>query len=121
MSNVLTWFEIPATNFDRAVAFYSTILDKELSTMDFMGVPNAMFPVDGTEQRFGAIIADSKHAPSASGTLVYFNVKDIGEVLERVEPAGGKIEMPATSIGDPGTIAIIHDTEGNRVGLNMLN
>lgn len=121
MSTVLTWFEIPATDFERAVIFYSTILGKEIPTMDFMGVPNAMFPVDGTEQRFGAIVANREHAPSTSGTLVYFNVDDLDQVLARVEPAGGTIEMPATSIGDPGSIAIVHDTEGNRVGLNMLN
>lgn len=121
MATVLTWFEIPSTDFDRAVTFYSTILDTEIRTMDFMGIPNGLFPVGDTEQSFGAIIASSDHAPSASGTLIYFHVDDLAQVLERVEPAGGTIELPATPIGDPGTIAIIHDTEGNRIGLNARN
>jgi predicted enzyme related to lactoylglutathione lyase len=40
-------------------------------------------------------------------------------VVARVEPAGGQVVVPETPIGDPGTIAVIIDSEGNRVGLHQ--
>jgi uncharacterized protein len=35
-----------------------------------------------------------------------------------VDPAGGMILQPKFSIGEPGWIAMIRDTEGNTVGLH---
>ena len=33
MKNVICWFEIPVVDFDRAMAFYNTILSTELQEM----------------------------------------------------------------------------------------
>ena len=69
--------------------------------------------------------ADDGHAkgevPSREGTLVYLNTHGeaaLAEVLARVVPAGGRVMMPKTSIGPQGFIAVIEDTEHNRVGLH---
>ncbi len=40
--------------------------------------------------------------------------------MARVADAGGKVALPKTDIGAPGFIAILVDTEGNRVGLHAL-
>lgn len=37
MKNAINWFEIPATDFDRAVRFYSAIYDNDMPTMDTEG------------------------------------------------------------------------------------
>ena len=44
MNNALNWFEIPSTDFDRAVMFYSTILEAPLRREVIAGTPNAILP-----------------------------------------------------------------------------
>lgn len=117
MAHTINWFEIPSVDFDRAVAFYNTIFDTTLRKEIFNNVPNAIFPAD-REDVNGAIIHDDTQ-PSTSGSLVYLNAGDqMDRIVERVEPAGGKVLLPRTSIGDPGFIALFLDTEGNKVGLH---
>lgn len=84
-----------------------------------MGVANAILPYERPGVG-GAIISDPRHLPSTGGALVYLNtVGELNTMLRRVETAGGQILMPATSIGPIGTIAVILDTEGNRIGLHQ--
>ncbi|HNP53532.1 MAG TPA: hypothetical protein PKK69_02900, partial [Ferruginibacter sp.] len=54
------------------------------------------------------------------GPLVYLNANpDVQLVLNRVEAAGGKIIVPKTEISpEYGFMAVIIDTEGNRVALH---
>lgn len=123
MNNAINWFEIPATNFERAVAFYSAVLGQELRTGEFLGVPHGFFPADEGGVA-GAVIAPppasgSPAAPSVAGTLIYLNAGfALDAMLARVEPAGGRVETPRTSIGPQGCFAIFIDSEGNRVGLH---
>jgi predicted enzyme related to lactoylglutathione lyase len=54
--------------------------------------------------------------------LIYLDAgEDLTPVLGRVEPAGGKVVVPKTSIGEHGAIAVFIDSEGNRVGLHSLH
>ncbi|MEZ4671642.1 MAG: VOC family protein [Anaerolineae bacterium] len=118
MSNAVNWFEIPAADFDRAAHFYDTILDASLHRELFGGIQHAIFS-SAREGAGGAIIYNPEVAPSSSGTVVYLNAAGkLDAVISRVEKAGGKVLMPSTHIGDPGYIAIIQDTEGNKVGLH---
>jgi uncharacterized protein len=120
MAHTINWFEIPAADFDRAVHFYNTILNIEIRKAEFMGVPNGFFPMEGDEVG-GAIVQGKDWIPGTTGTAIYLNAGDennLDKVLERVEPAGGKLLMSKTDIGDPGFIGTILDTEGNRVGIH---
>lgn len=118
MSNAINWFEIPAVNFDRAVAFYSTILNTKMRRELFMGTPNAFFPY-GEEKVGGAVIQQSGRKPGADGAIIYLNVSgQLDAVLSRVESAGGRIVTPKTDLGPVGMIATILDSEGNHVGLH---
>lgn len=122
MQNTINWFEIPATDFDRAVTFYSTVLDSEIQKSEFMGEPQAFFPSDN-ESVGGAIVKSDRLTPASTGTLIYLNlgtVENLESALGRVESSGGKTLMPKTDIGDPGFIGIIQDTEGNSVGLHAM-
>jgi uncharacterized protein len=38
--------------------------------------------------------------------------------VARVEPAGGRLLVAETPIGEQGAIAIFADSEGNRIGLH---
>ncbi|HEY1016103.1 MAG TPA: VOC family protein [Herpetosiphonaceae bacterium] len=118
MTNAINWFEIPATNFERAVAFYGAVIGQELRTGEFLGVPHGFFPADERGVA-GAVVAPEDAAPGSAGALIYLNAGfELDAMLSRVEPAGGKIETPRTSIGPQGSFAIFVDSEGNRVGLH---
>jgi predicted enzyme related to lactoylglutathione lyase len=67
----------------------------------------------------GALVRDPRFRPSADGAVVYLDASaGLDGCLERVKAAGGKVLMPRTDVGAPGFIALILDTEGNRVGLH---
>ncbi|MEW5989086.1 MAG: VOC family protein [Chloroflexota bacterium] len=119
MTNVINWFEIPASDFGRAVKFYGEILGKELMTMEAGGGPYAMFQTDG-EGVGGAIAQGEFYTPSDKGVTIYFSCgEDLSPVLGRVEAAGGQVVMPKTLIDEEnGYFAFFMDTEGNRVGLH---
>jgi len=115
--SVVTWFEIPATDFDRARRFYEAILEMEIPVHDFGG-PMAVFPYEHPGVS-GCIIA-GRSQPSATGTLIYLNAGGrLDRTLELVEQAGGRIDSPKMKIDDDiGEVAHIIDSEGNRVGLH---
>jgi uncharacterized protein len=118
MQQTITWFEIPAVDFDRAVAFYSTILDVEITKSAFGGAPHGFLPA-GPGVVSGAIVLRDDLTPGSTGTVIYLNVAErMTATLERVERAGGRVILPETSIDPQGTFAFILDSEGNRIGLH---
>lgn len=120
MKNSINWFEIPTTDLARAAKFYSEILGEDIKPTREMETDMAFFPMDGTNVSGALIVGYSK--PSSEGTRVYLNCNDkMDEVLSKVEAAGGKIDMPRTSIGEYGFTAMIVDTEGNTIGLHSMN
>ncbi len=123
MDHAISWFEIPATDIERAQNFYETIFQIKMQSMDFSGVKMRMFPIDDPMEGIGGTIIDSCgfHKPSETdGPLIYLNGNpDVQIVLDRVEAAGGKITVPKKEISpEYGFMAIFTDTEGNRIALH---
>ncbi len=115
MTKLISWVEIPAADFTRAVNFYSNILKIELDPMDWGEEKMACFP--GGE---GAISFAPGFKPSENGALVSFQVSDtIEETISRIVAAGGKILQPKTKIEAEGRgwFCTFLDSEGNKVGL----
>lgn len=124
-TNVLTWFEIPVVDIDRAKTFYETILDIKMVKKGDGADEGIFFPsnpnvVQATSGRVTGVLAKStKNTPSSNGTVVYINASPtIQAVLNKVEPSGGKIVEPKAKFGPVGFIAIILDSEGNKIGLH---
>jgi uncharacterized protein len=119
MPNMINWFEIPATDFDRAVRFYGAILDAPLHIMDMDDTRMGMFPNDG-DNVSGAVVSGDGYVPGTQGALVYLSGgKDLSPMLARVVAAGGKVVVSKTRISaEFGHFALFIDTEGNRVGLH---
>ncbi len=119
--NTAVWFEIPATEFKRAVKFYHDILDVDMHEETMDGLQLGLFPHSKTSVS-GAVIYGMDFKPSKEGSIVYLNGgDDLGIALSKVEDAGGKVVIPKTHLGDDiGYIAHFIDTEGNRVGLHSL-
>ena len=121
MRNSLNWFEIPATDIERAARFYQQIFQVEMvpGPGGQSGFSMSMFPDDGGGGVGGALVVGEGYVPSASGAVVYLNCNpSLDPVLARVEAAGGQVILPRTDIGENGFYAFIIDSEGNRVGLH---
>lgn len=122
VKNALSWFEIPAADFDRARKFYSAIFDFEMP--DFVMGPNRMgfFLMEQGVGVGGAIVSGPGYTPSDTGTLVYLNGgSDLINVLNKVAGAGGTVVVPKTIITDElGYFAVFRDPEGNRVALHSM-
>jgi uncharacterized protein len=119
--HALSWFEIPATNFNRAKAFYEAVLGRTIDPM-VMGPTTMGFLSSDPNAVGGAIVYSEDAEPSTLGTTVYLNGgDDLAPMLSRVERAGGSIAVPKTEIGnDFGFFAHFIDTEGNKVGLHSM-
>ena len=120
MSNAINWFEIPATNFERAVKFYSAVLDAELQNHEMGDTRLGFFPAE--DRGVGGCVACGEgYVPSDKGSTVYLNGgDDLSVPLSRVEKAGGTVIMPKTGIGENGFIGMFSDTEGNRVAFHSM-
>ena len=125
MNNAINWFEIPTTDLNRAQKFYETIFGISMTPMDMPNLQMRMFPLnDMMTQVGGALVhSDGFHIPSATdGPLIYLNANpDVQNVLDKVAGAGGSIVVPKTEISpEYGFMAVIKDTEGNRVALHSV-
>lgn len=117
--HAIAWFEIPTIDIDRAIKFYSAILDKPMQRND-VGMPYSFFPAE-TGSVSGALIQHEEYTPSATGCVIYLDGgEDLQAIQDRVAGAGGKVIMQKTSIGEHGFVAMFIDTEGNRVGLHSM-
>ena len=122
--SALNWFEIPVSDIDRAVKFYSTVLDAEIPLIDMtaeMGSMLGMLPDRGGVG--GALVQNQQYGykPSMEGSLVYLSVDgDLDKAVNKVQGAGGQVLMPKTGLGENGFTAWIADTEGNKVGLHSM-
>ena len=123
--NVGGWFEIPVTDMERAIKFYETVFGFTLSRNQMGAMVMAWFPyVDNSIGSGGSLVYQPDfYKPSADGALIYFTAfsGDLNIELSRVEKAGGKILSPRKLIAEGfGYMALLLDTEGNRIALHSL-
>ena len=119
--NLIGWIEVPVTDMDRAKAFYEEVFNIEISIHDLGGVIMGWFPF--AEEKPGApgsLVKHEDYKPSLThGAVIYFSCIDLATELGRVESAGGAILQQKTEIGGGyGFMALIRDTEGNRIALH---
>ena len=124
-NNAISWFEIPTHDIDRAANFYEAIFNVSLIPLDLQQLKMRMFPVEDPGKGVGGALCCNKefYKPSATdGPLIYLNGNpDVQNILDKVEPAGGKIVVPKTQISpEYGYMAVFIDTEGNRVALHSI-
>ena len=123
MTNATSWFEIPTNDLDRATKFYETILGISLIPMDLPDMKMRMFPVDNPGSGIGGALVHSEgffKPTSSDGVLIYLNGNpDVQLVVDKVAAAGGSVVVPKTEISpEYGYMAVIIDSEGNRIGLH---
>jgi len=119
MQNIISWFEIPAVNFERAVNFYQTLLSIEIVQQEVLGTRMGFFPSNDNIVS-GALVQGDDYSPASDGVLVYLNGgQDLQTIMDRVENAKGKILVPKTLISEEmGYFGIFIDTEGNKMAVH---
>ena len=118
LKHYINWFDIPAYNFERAMAFYNAIYLINMEFTEVNGYSMAFFPAK--RGIGGAIVSGEGCVPNTTGPLIYLNGgRDLNIVLDRIEGAGGRVIMPKTLINEAvGYFALFLDTEGNRLALH---
>lgn len=117
MTGPLVWFDIPARDLDRAVAFCSAVLGRPVAKQQFPEVAIAVLPHE--EGEITGCLYPSDEPPAACGPLLYFSCASrLDEAIEQVEPNGGKVLKGRHPIGPYGFRALVLDSEGNRIALH---
>ncbi len=122
-NNMVGWFEIPVENMERAIGFYEEVFDLKMSRQKMGPLDMAWFPwnEEGTGSPGTLVHFPAAYKPSSDGVLIYLTAHsgDLANELSRVEKAGGKVLQGKTQISDEyGNMALILDSEGNRVALH---
>ena len=122
MNTFVSIFEIPATDINRAVEFYETILSIPIEKMEMEGIKMGVFPYEN-QAVTGVIMEEEGLQPSANGVTIYLNGgENLQTILDKVEKSGGKIIVPKTPHADEsGFFALFIDSEGNKMGLHSPN
>ena len=117
--NMVSWFEIPVTDMERAKVFYDRVFKVNITVQDFDGVEMGWFPHDGeVPGAMGSLIKNENYTPSEDGALLYFYCEDVTNELSRITASGGTIRQEKTMISpEHGFMAIFIDSEGNRIAL----
>ena len=126
MSNAICWFEIYVQDMNRAKKFYETVFQIALTPLKnpdpkmLPGMEMLAFPSSMESYGSAGALVHMPGCPSGGSTIIYFACEDCSIEANRVTVNGGRIFKPKMPIGEHGFIALIHDTEGNMIGLHSL-
>ena len=120
MKKFITYFEIPAADFNRAVKFYETVFGVSLEICSYKGNRQmAFFP--GENGKFqGAVSSNPVCIPVNNGVFISFQVDNMEQTLDQIKKMGGTILHSKEKIEEKGFgySSLFIDSEGNRIGLN---
>ena len=117
-NNTICWTDIPVTDLDRAIQFYSAVLGKPVRKESGPGFELGILPHTQDEVA-GCLVSGPEHKPSEAGPLVYLSVEGrLDQAAQAVENSGGKVIQAKHAIGPYGYRAVIRDSEGNRMALH---
>ncbi len=122
-ANTLCWTDIPVTNLERAIKFYSAVLGQEVSKFSEQGFEYGLLPHEEQSASgclcVGTDSAGSENKPAQNGPLIYLSVEGrLDDAANAVTSNGGKVLQEKHQIGPHGFRAVIVDSEGNRIALH---
>lgn len=118
MKNLVAFFEIPCTDFQRTVKFYEELFEITLTVMDCESEKMAFFPEENGICP-GSVSWTPDFKPSSDGVLISLNCQNMEKALSIIEKNGGKVKIPKTKIEADGRgyFSVFTDCEGNSLGL----
>jgi predicted enzyme related to lactoylglutathione lyase len=121
MSNTFVWVDIPVTDLDRAIAFYSAVTGQPVDRIGGPGFNFGLFKHEGNQVGGCLVEAGDGVAPSLLGPLVYLDASGrLDAAVAAAERGGGKVLKARHSIAPNGFRAVIADSEGNRIALHSM-
>jgi uncharacterized protein len=113
-------FEIHASDPDALIAFYSGLFGWEFSRWG--SEPYWLAGTGETNPGInGAIVARTGEPPAGAQPVNAFvvtaEVPDLDEALAQLDSLGGTVVVPRREIPGVGSIAYVHDPDGNIVGV----
>ena len=121
-NNPVGWFEIYVQDMARARKFYEAVFQGTLEKLEAGGIEMYAFPMQqGASGSGGSLIHMPGFPSGGNSTLVYFVCEDCAVEEARAKANGGRVEKTKFSIGPHGFVSLVHDTEGNMIGLHSMN
>jgi predicted enzyme related to lactoylglutathione lyase len=117
--NTFDWIEIRTRDIDRTMTFYAGLFGWKVIQKEMVG-GSAVWIFDTNEEprlqnlRRGGIWARSGN--ESQGFVVYIVVQNIDVTMKQAQVFGGRVIESIIDVGG-GFIALIEDTDGNRLGL----
>ena len=109
-----SWVDLQTTDQDAAKQFYTALFgwSYDDNPMPGGGGVYAMATLNG--ETVAAIAPMPPAAPQGMPPMwnTYIAVDDVDAAVAKVGPAGGKVLMPPTDIGDAGRVAVVMDPTG---------
>jgi uncharacterized protein len=94
MANQIVWCDIPVSELDRAVRFYSAVLGTEVKKQNVPGMTIAVLPHNDGEVG-GCLLQSPEEKPSAQGLMIYLDATGrLDGAIAAVTANGGKILQP---------------------------
>lgn len=117
-ANQFVWCDIPVTNLDRAIKFYSAILGQPVQKQSMPGMTFGLLP-HANDSVSGCLVEMKDRKPSTDGPQVYLNCEGrLDMAIANVELNGGKVLQAKHPIGPYGFRAVVLDSEGNSIALH---
>mgnify|MGYP005819504797 CR=1 FL=1 len=118
MNNQIVWVDIPVTDLDRAIAFYSAVLAGEIKKESFEHFQFGLLPHADTSVS-GCLVLSPKDHIHDTGPLIYFNVDGrLDDAVAQAKKFEVNIIEEKFMMGEHGYRAVIIDSEGNKIALH---
>ena len=118
MNNLVSYFEIPVNDLERAIKFYEFVFGCTLERTSIHGNEMAVFPFfESSPYISGALAKGPSYVPSKQGARIYFQVSNIDETLAKAQSLGSDALFPKSSAGEECWVAEFEDCEGNCIAL----
>jgi predicted enzyme related to lactoylglutathione lyase len=121
MKDTICWADIPVTDLDRSIAFYSAVTAGAVAKLPGeAGTEFGLLP--GSDSGVsGCLYVAKDNGSSPKGPLVYLSVEGrLDAATQAVTQNGGRILEGKRQIGPHGFRVLIADSEGNRLALHSM-
>lgn len=116
-ANSVAWIEIPVSDLDRGMDFYSKVFDYTLTLNEMGPNPYADIKIGDMGGGVSGHLYPGKPATDGNGPTIHLNVPDTLEATaSRAFDAGAKVLSDPIAI-PPGRFQYIVDPDGNSIGL----
>lgn len=116
-TGVISWFDIPTSNVEKAKTFYKEFLGWEYDNFE-EGMHYWMIRAPKSSLPIGGLYETPTYPSSQLAPIVYFTVLSVDETLKKTKDLGCKVKTEKMAIpNDGGFFAHIQDFDNNTIGI----